>query len=129
MRELFKAIDRAYASAMREFGTSETNKALEVAVESFPPPVQAGHAAKLRYAHPGGSNPPTFIIHGTRLRKLPDTYKRYLENFFRKRFKLVGTPIRFFFREGENPYAGKKNVLTDKQVASKRRLLRHHKRK
>jgi GTP-binding protein len=59
MRELFKAIDRAYASATREFSTSETNKALEMAVQSFPPPVQAGHAAKLRYAHPGGSNPPT----------------------------------------------------------------------
>jgi GTP-binding protein len=129
MRELFKAIDRAHASATREFGTSETNKALEIAVESFPPPVQAGHVAKLRYAHPGGSNPPTFIVHGTRLRKLPDSYKRYLENFFRKRFKLVGTPIRFVFREGENPYAGRKNVLTDKQVASRRRLLRHVKRK
>jgi GTP-binding protein len=129
MRELFKAIDRAHAAATREFGTSETNKALEVALEAFPPPVQAGHAAKMRYAHPGGSNPPTFIIHGTRLKKLPDSYKRYLENFFRKRFKLVGTPIRFIFREGENPYAGKKNVLTDKQVAAKRRLLRHVKRK
>jgi GTP-binding protein len=129
MRELFKAIDRAHAAATREFGTSETNKALEVALEAFPPPVQAGHVAKMRYAHPGGSNPPTFIIHGTRLKKLPDSYKRYLENFFRKRFKLVGTPIRFIFREGENPYAGKKNVLTDKQVAAKRRLLRHVKRK
>jgi GTP-binding protein len=129
MRELFKAIDRAHAAATREFGTSETNKALEVAVESFPPPVQAGHAAKMRYAHPGGSNPPTFIIHGTRLKKLPDSYKRYLENFFRKRFKLVGTPIRFFFREGENPYADKKNVLTEKQVAARRRLMKHVKRK
>ncbi|MGH8030327.1 MAG: ribosome biogenesis GTPase Der [Arenimonas sp.] len=129
MRELFKAIDRAHAAATREFGTSETNKALEVAIETFPPPVQQGHVAKLRYAHPGGANPPTFIVHGTRLRKLPDTYKRYLENFFRKRFKLVGTPIRFIFREGENPYAGRKNVLTDKQVASRRRLVRHAKRK
>ena len=129
MRELFKAVDRAHASATREFGTSETNKALEVAMESFPPPAVGGHAAKMRYAHPGGSNPPTFIIHGTRLKKLPDSYKRYLENFFRKRFKLVGTPIRFFFREGENPYAGKKNVLTEKQVAAKRRLMKHVKRK
>jgi GTP-binding protein len=129
MRELFKAIDRAHASATREFGTSETNKALEIAVQTFPPPVQQGHVAKLRYVHPGGNKPPTFIVHGTRLRKLPDSYKRYLENFFRKRFKLVGTPIRFVFREGENPYAGKKNVLTDKQVAARRRLIRHAKRK
>jgi len=125
MRELFRAINRAHASATRKFGTSETNQALEVAVESFPPPVQNGHVAKMRYAHPGGSNPPTFIVHGTRLKKLPESYKRYLENFFRKRFKLVGTPLQFIFKEGENPYADKKNVLTEKQVKSRRRLMKH----
>jgi GTP-binding protein len=128
MRELFRAIHRAHASAMREFNTSESNKALEIAVESFPPPVQNGHVAKLRFVHPGGSNPPTFVVHGTRLRKLPESYKRYLENFFRKRFKLVGTPIRFVFKEGENPFEGKKNVLSERQVRSKRRLIRHNKR-
>ena len=64
----------------------------------------------------------------TRLRTLADSYKRYLENFFRKRFKLVGTPVRFVFKEGSNPYEGKKNVLTERQVAKKRRLIRHVKR-
>jgi GTP-binding protein len=129
MRELFRAINRAHASATREFGTSESNKALEIAVESFPPPVQQGHAAKLRYVHPGGANPPTFVVHGTRLRKLPESYKRYLENFFRKRFKLVGTPILFVFKEGENPFEGRKNELSERQVQKKRRLLGHVKRK
>ncbi len=128
LRELFKAIHRAHASATREFGTSEVNKALEIACESNPPPSIRGHVSKLRYVHPGGSNPPTFIVHGTRLKVLPDSYKRYLENFFRKRFKLVGTPVRFLFREGANPYEGKKNVLTERQVARKRRLIRHVKR-
>ncbi|MEG0186977.1 MAG: ribosome biogenesis GTPase Der, partial [Stenotrophomonas sp.] len=52
-------------------------------------------------------------------------YKRYLENFFRKRFKLVGTPVQFIFREGVNPYEGKKNVLTERQVKRKRRLIKH----
>ena len=129
LRELFRAVHRAYASATRQFGTSEVNRALEIAYESNPPPVVRGHVAKLRFAHPGGSNPPTFIVHGSRLRTLSDTYKRYLENFFRKRFKLVGTPVRFIFKEGENPYKDKKNVLTDRQVAKKRRLIRHVKRK
>jgi GTPase len=128
MLELFKAIHRAHASATHIFGTSEVNKALEIAVESFPPPVQNGHVAKLRFVHPGGSNPPTFIVHGTRLKKLPESYKRYLENFFRKRFKLVGTPVRFIYKEGVNPYEGKKNILTEKQVKARRRLMRHVKR-
>lgn len=129
LRELFKAIHRAHASAMRTFGTSEVNKALEIAYESNPPPSIRGHVSKLRYVHPGGENPPTFIVHGTRLKVLPESYKRYLENFFRKRFKLVGTPVRFLFREGANPYEGKKNVLTERQVAKKKRLIRHVKRK
>ena len=129
LRELFKAIHRAHASATKEFGTSEVNKALEIAYETNPPPSIRGHVSKLRYVHPGGANPPTFIVHGTRLKVLPESYKRYLENFFRKRFKLVGTPVRFIFREGANPYEGKKNVLTEKQIAKKRRLIRHVKRK
>ncbi|WCE03928.1 ribosome biogenesis GTPase Der [Pseudoxanthomonas sp. JBR18] len=129
LRELFKAVHRAHASATRTFGTSEVNKALEIAYESNPPPSIRGHVSKLRYVHPGGENPPTFIVHGTRLKVLPESYKRYLENFFRKRFKLVGTPVRFLFREGTNPYEGKKNVLTERQVAKKKRLIRHAKRK
>ncbi len=129
LRELFRAVHRAHASATREFGTSEVTRAVEIAYETNPPPVVRGHVAKMRFAHPGGTNPPTFIVHGTRLRTLSDTYKRYLENFFRKRFKLVGTPVRFVFKEGENPYKDKKNVLSDRQVAKKRRLIRHVKRK
>ncbi|MGV8942290.1 MAG: ribosome biogenesis GTPase Der [Lysobacter sp.] len=128
LRELFAAVHRAHASATHEFSTSEVTQAIEVAYETNPPPVVRGHVAKLRYAHPAASNPPTFVVHGNRLRTLTDTYKRYLENFFRKRFKLVGTPIRFIFKEGTNPYEGKKNVLNEKQVAKRRRLIRHVKR-
>ena len=127
LRELFRAIHRAHASATRQFSTSEVTRALEIAYEASPPPVVRGHAPKLRFAHPGGENPPTFIVHGSRLKSLPPTYSRYLENFFRKRFKLVGTPVRFVFKEGDNPYKDKKNVLTDRQVARKRRLIRHGK--
>ncbi|MNM52237.1 GTPase Der [compost metagenome] len=125
LKELFRAVHRAHDSATHEFSTSEVNKALEVAYETNPPPSIRGHVSKLRYVHPGGTNPPTFIVHGTRLKELPDSYKRYLENFFRKRFKLVGTPVSFLFREGANPYEGKKNPLTERQVKAKRRLMKH----
>ncbi len=128
LRELFRAIHRAHASATHVFSTSDVTRAVEAAYAANPPPVVRGHVAKMRFAHPGAESPPTFIIHGTRLKTLTATYKRYLENFFRKRFKLVGTPIRFLFREGDNPYKDKKNVLTEKQVAKKRRLIRHVKR-
>ena len=128
LRELFRAVHRAHASATHKFSTADVTRAIEAAYTANPPPVIRGHVAKMRFAHPGGENPPTFIIHGNRLKSLSDTYRRYLENFFRKRFKLVGTPVRFIFREGENPFAGRKNELTDRQVAKRRRLIRHIKR-
>ena len=128
LRELFKAVHRAHASATHAFSTADVTRAVEAAYAANPPPVVRGHVAKLRFAHPGGDTPPTFVVHGTRLKTLSPTYQRYLENFFRKRFKLVGTPIRFVFKEGANPYEGKKNVLSERQVAKKRRLLRHVKR-
>ena len=128
LRELFRAIHQAHDSATIVLGTAEVNRALEIAVESNPPPAVRGSSPKLRFAHPSGTNPPTFVVHGNRLRTLPDSYRRYLENFFRKRFKLVGTPVRFVFKEGENPYKDKKNVLSERQVAKKKRLIRHAKR-
>lgn len=123
--ELMETVDRAAASAAANFGASEVTKALEMAVESFHPPMVAGRMAKLRYAHFGGQFPPRIVVHGTRLDSLPQSYVRYLENFFRKRFQLVGTPIVMDLRKGDNPYADKKNVLTEKQIQRRRRLMKH----
>jgi len=122
--ELMKAINRAHASATRQFSTSELTRAVEAAYTGYQPPLIRGHAPRLRFAHPGGSNPPTIVIHGTRTKHIATGYHRYLENFFRKRFKLEGTPVRIEFREGENPFAGRKNQLTERQVKKRKRLIR-----
>ncbi len=130
LRELFRAVHRANEAATRTIATPEINRALEAAFEAFQPPMVRGHTAKLRYAHMAGHNPPTIVVHGTRLKTLPDSYKRYLENFFRKRFKLVGTPVALLFREGENPYKDKpKAELSDRQKAKRKRLMQFVKRK
>jgi GTP-binding protein len=125
LRELMRAIDRAGAAASRELGTSDLTRALEKAVAAHQPPLVRGHSPKLRFAHPGGDHPPVIVIHGTRTKHIADSYRRYLENFFRKRYKLEGTPIRIEFREGENPYAGRRNVLTEAQQRKRRRMVRH----
>jgi len=127
--ELMRAIDRAYTSTMRQFKSAELTRALEKAYESYQPPLIRGHAPKLRFAHPGGTNPPGIVIHGSRTKHIGEGYRRYLENFFRKRFKLEGTPIRIEFRENENPYADKKNELTERQVKKRRRLIRNAKKR
>jgi GTP-binding protein len=61
----------------------------------------------LRYAHQGGMNPPRVIVHGSALDRVPDSYRRYLEGWFRKAFALVGTPLRIELRSGRNPYASR----------------------
>ena len=127
--ELMRSIGRAHKSATREFGSSELTRALEKAYESYQPPLVRGYAPKLRFAHPGGTNPPVIVIHGSRTKSIADGYRRYLENFFRKRFKLEGTPIRIAFKESENPFAGRKNEPTERQVKKRKRLVRNAKKR
>jgi GTP-binding protein len=126
--ELMKAVNRAYASANHKFTSSELTRAVEAAYTAYQPPLVRGHAPKLKYAHPAGTNPPTIIIHGARTKHMADGYTRYLENFFRKRYRLEGTPIRIEFRDGENPYAGKRNELTEGQQRRRTRMIRNAKR-
>ena len=126
--ELMKLVNRVHLAANKKLTASDLTRALEAAYAAYQPPLVRGHSPKLRYAHPGGSNPPTIVIHGSRTKHLAESYRRYLENFFRKRYKLDGTPIRIDFREGENPYAGKKNVLTEGQQKRRQRVIRNAKR-
>jgi ribosome-associated GTPase EngA len=123
LRELMRAVVRAHASATKVLVSSDLTKTLEKAYEGYQPPLVHGHSPKLRFAHPGGNNPPTIVIHGTRTKHIAPAYQRYLENFFRKRYKLEGTPIRIAFRESENPYAGRKKVLTKEQEQKARRRV------
>ena len=101
-------VDAAYAAAMARLGTPKLTRALIAAIERQAPPRAGLIRPKLRYAHQGGVNPPRIIIHGNALDRVPESYKRYLEGFFRDKFSLAGTPMRIEFRTGRNPYANKK---------------------
>ena len=105
---LMRSVDAAYAAAMARLPTPKLTRALEAAVEKQAPPKSGLIRPKLRYAHQGGINPPRLIIHGNALDRVPESYKRYLEGFFREKFGLAGTPLRIEFRTGRNPYASKK---------------------
>lgn len=125
--ELFGIVQRVHSAATRHFPTPELNRALEAAVQQHQPPLVRGRRIKLRYAHQGGSNPPLIIIHGNQTEHVPDAYRRYLENTFRRELRLRGTPLRIEFRGGENPYAGRKNTLTPRQIRKKRRAIKRFK--
>jgi len=121
--ELMGDVQRAYEATMREMSTPQLNKVLEKAVEQHQPPAVLGRRIKLRYAHQGGHNPPQIVVHGNQTDKLPDVYKRYLANRFREAFELVGVPLVLSFKTGDNPFKGKKNELTGRQIKKKRRLM------
>src|ERR1700688_956784 len=126
--ELFATVRQVYAAAMRDMSTPELTRVLEAAIESHQPPLVSGRRIKLRYAHQGGRNPPVVIIHGNQTDHVPDAYRRYLVNVYRKAFGLMGTPVRVAFRGDENPYAGKRNPLTPRQVRKRKRLIQRNKR-
>ncbi len=122
--DLLPAVERAYKAAMRDMSTTELTHELEAAIIAHPPPMVRGRRVKLRYAHQGGRNPPVIVIHGNQTERLPESYRRYLINRFRKAFKLKGTPVRLSFKKGKNPYEGRRNVLTPRQERKRKRLMK-----
>jgi GTP-binding protein len=122
--ELYQSVDRAHANAVRALPTPELNRILADAVEAHAPPMVRGRRIKLRYAHQGGRNPPVIVVHGTQAEACPDGYRRYLVNRFRKALDLSGTPLRLELRSGENPFAGRRNPLTERQIRKRERLKR-----
>ncbi len=121
---LFESINEAYDSATRRHTSTELNRVLQAAVQEHEPPISGGKRIKLKYAHAGGYNPPRIIIHGNKVRKLPESYRRYLINCYRKSLKMMGTPIILECKEGENPFANLKPAqkrLTQSQLRAKRR--------
>jgi GTP-binding protein len=113
--DLFKSIDKAYRSAFQELSTTRLTTLLEQAVTEFPPPLVGARRIKLRYANPGGHNPPVIVIHGNQTDKLPGSYKRYLSNFYRDALRMVGTPLHLVFKTSENPYQNEHKKLTPRQ--------------
>ncbi|MGZ8143695.1 MAG: ribosome biogenesis GTPase Der [Methylosarcina sp.] len=127
--KLFDVIHTLYASAMLDMSTPMLTRILKEATDAHQPPLVDNRRIKLKYAHQGGRNPPTVVIHGVQTDALPNSYKRYLINYFRAQLDLKGTPIRLEFKSPENPFHGKKNKLTERQQQKRKRLIKHHQKK
>jgi GTP-binding protein len=101
---VMRSVSEAHAAAFARLPTPKLTRALQAAVARQMPPRAGASRPKLRYAHQGGVNPPIIVIHGNSLKHVPDSYRRYLEGYFRSEFELAGTPLRVEFRTGRNPY-------------------------
>ena len=127
--KLFDVVNDLYDAAMVDMSTPVLTRILKEAVVSHQPPLVRGRRIKLKYAHQGGRNPPTVVIHGAQTDALPGAYKRYLMNYFRVQMELQGTPVKLVFKSAENPFKDQKNKLSDHQLKKRKRLIKHHKRK
>lgn len=126
---LFKDILQAYHSAMLDLSTPKLTRLLQDLTKQHTPPLVNSRRIKLRYAHAGGHNPPIIVIHGNQVDSLPDSYKRYLMNGYIEHLNLIGTPLKLEFINSNNPFKGRKNVLTERQIKHKKRLLKRAKRR
>lgn len=117
--KLFDVVHQLYDAAMIDMSTATLSRLLQEATSTHQPPLINGRRIKLKYAHQGGRNPPSIVIHGIQTDAVPGSYKNYLTNFFRQKLRLAGTPIRIEFRSPENPYAPKKKLMPRRQTAKR----------
>ncbi len=127
--DLYPLIKEAYRSSRIELQTGRLTAILAEAVQRHEPPMVNGRRIKLRLAHAGGHQPPIIVIHGKQTEALSQSYIRYLTHAYHKALKIVGTPIRLQFKTDNNPYEGKRNILTPRQQHQRNRLMKSYKKR
>jgi len=85
----------------RRIPTSEVNTVLREAVAANPPPSPGRRPLRIKYATQAEVRPPTFVFFANDASLIHFSYRRYIENFLRKRFGFEGTAIKLEFRSRE----------------------------
>lgn len=127
LKRLLNVADKVYLDSLRDLDTSIVNKILKSATYNQQPAMAGRFRPKLRYAHSGGKNPPTIIIHGNNLKQIQESYTRYLENYFRKELDLGSTPLDIVYKDQENPFKNKPNQLNERQLKKRKRMIKRRK--
>jgi len=107
---LIKVAFETRAAWSRRVSTGKLNRWFERALETNPPPAPGGRRIKLRYATQIKARPPSFVIFGTRVDELPESYRRYLVNGLRRELDFGAVPIRLTFRAPKNPFSEGKST-------------------
>jgi GTP-binding protein len=124
-KKLFDTLADVHVTATTKFSTGMLNKLLEKFALATNTPSVGGRPVKMRYIHFGGIYPTKLIIHSNVSSKIPANYRRYLINSFREALNLKSVELNLIFKKGDNPYEGKKNELTSRQIKKKKRLVKH----
>ncbi|HWK36551.1 ribosome biogenesis GTPase Der [Sphingomonas sp.] len=88
----------------RRVSTGQLNRWFERALEANPPPAPGGKRIKARYVTQVKTRPPSFVLFGTRVDQIPESYRRYLVNSMRREFDFGAVPVRLTMRAPKNPF-------------------------
>jgi len=117
--KLFDLVLEIMARRAQEPKTRQLNDLLQKVIAKHPPAGLKNTHPKLRYMVHTDTSPPWFVIHGSNLKYLHWSYKRYLERNMRETFDYIGTPIKFSFRDEKQIKANREKAATDAAKAEK----------
>lgn len=103
----------------QETKTRVLNELLQKAIDKHPPAGLKNTHPKLRYMVQTDDNPPWFVIHGSNLKFVHWSYKRYLERLLRETYDYSGTPIKFSFRDEKQIKSNKERIAAGKAPVTK----------
>ncbi len=124
-KKIFNSTNKLIEKSKKKYSTSKLNKHLREFVKLNSPPSVKGRQLKFKHVHFGGTFPTTLIVHANQDKKIPQNYKRYLINSFRAALGLKSVQLKLLFRKADNPYKDKKNILSERQVKKRKRLIKH----
>ena len=124
-KKIFNSTNKLIEKSKKKYSTSQLNKHLREFVKLNSPPSVKGRQLKFKHVHFGGTFPTTLIVHANQDKKIPQNYKRYLINSFRAALGLKSVQLKLLFRKADNPYKDNKNILSERQVKKRKRLIKH----
>ncbi len=103
----------------QETKTRILNDLLQKAVQKHPPAGLKNSHPKLRYIVQTDTMPPWFVIHGSNLKFVHWSYKRYLERLIRETYNYAGVPIKFSFIDEKQVKSNKERIKQGKAPVTK----------
>ena len=104
IRKLLFTIKSLVTNLHREYRPSRLTKILNDACNKHPIKNSSNRLIKLKFAKQNKSSDLSISIHGNQTDKIPDSYRKYLVNYFSDQLGLSGVPIKLVFKKEKNPY-------------------------
>ena len=104
IRKLLFTIKGLVSNLHKEYRPSKLTKILNDACNKHPVKNNRNRLIKLKFAKQNKSSDLSISIHGNQTDKIPDSYRKYLVNYFSEQLGLSGVPIRLIFKKEKNPF-------------------------